>query len=131
MFRKRVFWIGLIVLLALVAGGGYAYYGYVYRPGQEVVGQTITTAQVRRGDLVVSVGGAGTLSPASEIDLGFQSEGYLDEVLVEVGDEVQEGDLLAWLETDDLALAVAEADIKARLAQLDLDGVLEEPTDAG
>jgi RND family efflux transporter MFP subunit len=130
MFRKRAFWIGLIVLLALVAGGGYAYYGYVYRPGQEVVGQTITTAQVRRGDLVVSVGGAGTLSPASEIDLGFQSEGYLDEVLVEVGDEVQEGDLLARLETDDLALAVAEADIKARLAQLDLDGVLEEPTDA-
>jgi len=130
MFRKRAFWIGLIVLLALAASGGYAYYSRVYRPGQESVERTITTAQVRRGDLVVSVGGAGTLYPASEIDQGFQSGGYLDEVLVEVGDQVQEGDVLARLEMDDLELALAEADIKARLAQLDLDDTLEGPTDA-
>jgi len=130
MFRKKSFWIGLIVVLALAAGTGYAYYSYIYLPSQETVEPVIATAQVRQGDLVVSVSGFGTLVSASEIDLGFQSGGYLDEVLVEVGDYVQAGDLLARLETDDLELAVAEAGIEARLAQLDLDDTLEGPTDA-
>jgi len=38
MFRKKVFWIALVILLAL-AGGGYAYYSYVYQPSQEVTEQ--------------------------------------------------------------------------------------------
>jgi len=130
MFRKRGFWIGLVVVLALVAGGGYAYYKIVYLPSQAVVEEVITTAQASRGDLVVSVSGTGTLSPASQIELGFQNEGYLDEVLVAVGDRVQEGDVLARLETDELELAVATAETKARLAQLDLEDTLEGPTDA-
>jgi len=129
MFRKKVFWIGLFVVLALAGGGGYAYYTYVYLPGQEPVEPVIATAQVSRGDLVVSVSGSGTLSPASEVDLGFETGGYLDEVLVEVGDRVQEGDVLARLETDDLELAVAKADIKAREAQLDLADASEGATD--
>jgi HlyD family secretion protein len=127
-YRKKALWIGLA--LALAAGGAYAYYSYVYLPGQQPSAPTIATTQVRRGDVVVSVSGSGTLSPASEIDLGFHTGGYLDAVLVEVGDRVREGDVLARLETHDLALAVAEADAKARLAELDLDDVLEEPGDA-
>jgi len=129
MFRKKFFWIALVVLLAL-ASGGYAYYSYVYRPSQEVTEQVITTAQVSQGDVVVSVSGSGTLSAASEVDLGFHSEGYLDEVLVEIGDHVQEGDVLARLKMDDLEVAVAEAEIEVRLAQLSLEEVLEGPTDA-
>jgi HlyD family secretion protein len=80
--------------------------------------------------LVISVSGSGTLSPASEADLGFETDGYLDEALVEVGDRVQEGDVLARLETEDLLLAVAEADIRAREAQLGLADAGEGATDA-
>jgi len=117
-------------VLALLAGGGYAYYRMVYLPGQETGEPVLTTGQVRRGDLVISVGGTGVLNPADEVDLGFQAEGYLDEVLVEVGDRVQAGDLLARQETGALERAVAEADIDARRAQLNLDGVSEAATDA-
>ena len=129
MFRKKLVWIGLIILV-LAAGGGYAYYRTVYLPGQETGGPAIATSQVRRGDLVISVGGTGVLNPADEVDLGFQAEGYLDQVLVDVGDRVQAGDLLARQETGELERAVAEADIDARLAQLDLDNASEGPTDA-
>jgi len=130
MFHKKAFWITLIIVLLLLAGGGYAYYRTVYLPGQEMAEPTIVTAQVSQGDLVVSVSGSGTLVPASEIDLGFQSEGYLDQVLVEVGDHVQEDDVLARMETGELEMDVAEAEIDARLAQLDLDDAYEMPTDA-
>ena len=130
MFREKGFWIGLIIVLALLAGGGYAYYRIIYLPGQETGEPVITTGQVQRGDLVISVSGTGVLNPADEVDLGFQAEGYLDQVLVEVGDQVQAGDLLARQETGELERAVAEADIDARLAQLELDNVSEEATDA-
>ena len=107
MFHKKAFWIISIIVLLLLAGGGYTYYRTVYLPGQEPAGPTIATAQVSRGDLVVSVSGSGTLVPASEIDLGFQSEGYLDQVLVGVGDHVQEGDVLARMETGELEMDMA------------------------
>jgi HlyD family secretion protein len=130
MLRRRAFWVRLAILVALAAGGAFVYYDRVYLPRQAVVEPTITTAQVRRGDLIVSVSGSGTLVPGSEIALGFQAGGYVDEVLVDVGDHVQEGDVLAKSETDDLVWAVFEADIKLRQAQLDLAKALEGPSDA-
>ncbi len=135
MFRKRIFWVGLIIVLVL-AGGGYGYYRYFYLPGHEVTEQAIMTAQVARGDLIISVSGSGVLYPAAERELGFETEsgdevaGYVDEVLVEIGDRVQEGDLLAQLETDDLELDVAEAEINLREAQLDLADATESASDA-
>jgi RND family efflux transporter MFP subunit len=127
--RRKAFWIGL-VLLVLAAGAGYAYYTHVYLPDQGPPEPVITTAQVVRGDLIVSVSGSGTLSPASEVALGFETGGYLADVYVAVGDRVQEGDVLARLETDDLELAVAEAEMDLRSALLDLDDVLEETSEA-
>ena len=87
MFRKRAFWIILIVL-ALAAGGGYAYYALVYKPGQALPEPVITTTQVRQGDVVISVSGSGTLVATSEATLGFEKSGYLEEVYVAGGDRV-------------------------------------------
>jgi HlyD family secretion protein len=129
MFRRKAFWIGLI-LLVLAAGGGYAYYIYVYLPDQGPPEPVISTAQVVRGDLVVSVSGSGTLSPASQAALSFETGGYLAGVYVSVGDRVLEDDVLARLETEDLELAVTEAEMDLRSALLDLDDVLEETSEA-
>jgi RND family efflux transporter MFP subunit len=117
-------------VLALAAGGGYAYYALVYKPGQASTGPVMTTAQVQQGDVVISVSGSGTLVAASEATLGVEVSGYLEEVYVTVGDRVKEGDVLAKMETDELELAIVEADIGVRLAQLDLDNTLEGPTEA-
>jgi HlyD family secretion protein len=127
-FRKKAFWIILIVLA--LAGGGYAYYALVYKPSQTPSEPTITTTQVRQGDVVISVSGSGTLVPTSEATLGFETSGYLKEVYVAVGDRVKEGDVLAKMETDELELAIIEADTRVRLAQIDLDNTLAGPTDA-
>jgi HlyD family secretion protein len=56
--------------------------------------------------------------------------GFVDEVLVEVGDRVQAGDLLARLDTYDLELAVARAKINLREAQIDLAETTEAATEA-
>jgi HlyD family secretion protein len=49
---------------------------------------------------------------------------------VEVGDRVQEGDVLARLDTQDLELAVAKAEISLREAQIDLAETTEAATEA-
>jgi len=99
-------------------------------PGQAPAAETIATAAVTRGDVVVSVSGSGTLKPAEEVDLAYKTEGYLDEVLVGVGDRVREGDVLARMKTAELELAVNEAQIALREAQLNLADVSEPTSEA-
>lgn len=134
MLRKRAFWIVLLVVLVL-AGGGYGYYRYVYLPDQEPE-EALMTAEVTRGDLIISVSGTGVLCPTEERDLSFETEsgdevaGYVEEVLVKVGDRVEEGDVLARLEDDDLRFEVLKAYIDLRSAELDLADVSEAATEA-
>ncbi len=61
-----------------------------------------TTATIGRGDIRISGIGSGTLISAEENELGFEYGGVVAEILVEVGDIVEQGDLLAVLENDDL-----------------------------
>jgi multidrug efflux pump subunit AcrA (membrane-fusion protein) len=60
------------------------------------------------------------LIPASELALGFQSGGVLAEVLVEMGDQVEAGQLLARLDSTDAQDQVAQAEISLYQAELDL-----------
>lgn len=104
MSRWRI--IGVLLLcLALVGtlacsplGGG----------GEEV---TQKSAEVARGDLMVSVGGSGKIEVSNEAKLTFGSGGKVDEILVSEGDEVSEGDVLAKLDADALELALSQAQV--------------------
>ncbi|NPV74997.1 MAG: efflux RND transporter periplasmic adaptor subunit [Anaerolineae bacterium] len=69
------------------------------------------TAIARRGDLRVSVTGAGVLGAHQSVDLAFSTRGTVVELNVALGDRVKEGDVLARLgntESLDADLASAE-----------------------
>jgi HlyD family secretion protein len=129
--KKRGLWIVGVIVLLLAAGGGYtAYDRYTSVEAQEPTAPTIQTATVTQGNIVLTADGSGELIPADELELSFRTNGRLAEVLVETGDEVAEGDLLARLETDSLERAVAEAEVELRIAQLELADVREGPSEA-
>ena len=69
-----------------------------------------------------SIGGTGTLIPASQMELSFASPGTLAELLVQVGQVVQAGDVLA--RVDDVAAehAVTTADLQLGQAAMQTDG---------
>lgn len=131
--EKRKTWIILIVVLLLTAGGSYVVYARYLSSAslaEEPPESTLETATVFQGDIIITSEGSGELVPVAELELAFRTSGVLDKVLVKVGDQVQEHDVLARLEMDDLERAVAQADVEAELAQLDLADVREGPSDA-
>lgn len=128
LFRDRRVVVVVVVAIVLVAAGGGWYYYSQYLPAQTANGEeTIQTATVRRGNLVVVAGGSGTLVPNAEVDLSFSSGGRLAEMLVEVGDQVQAGDVLARLEDTDAQSQVTQAEINLRLAELQLSELTGTP----
>jgi len=129
--RKPSIWIIAIAAALLASGGAYLVYTRTYGvQAQEPPEPTMETVTVTQSDIVITASGSGELIPASELELSFRTSGVLDQVLVETGDRVEEDDVLARLETDDLERAVAEADVHLQIAQLELADVRDGPSEA-
>ncbi|RJP49718.1 MAG: HlyD family efflux transporter periplasmic adaptor subunit [Anaerolineaceae bacterium] len=94
-------------LLAVVIGG--AWYFLQSPAANEIAEPSVQTAKVRTGDLVLSAIGAGTIVPAAQVDLSFQTNGVLAAIDVAVGDAVTAGQVLGRLEEN----AQTEADFQA------------------
>jgi RND family efflux transporter MFP subunit len=106
--RRRI--LGWLVLAVIVLGAaGFAYYRFAYQPTQAARSPALETAVVRRGDLILSASGTGTLIPQNEISPAFGTSGTVTEVDVAVGDAVQQGDLLAKVDDADAKLQLAQA----------------------
>jgi RND family efflux transporter MFP subunit len=139
LFRKLLV---LTILVAAIGGGVYFYYTRYYQPAQATSEPVLQTAKVRTGDIVISVTGAGNLTPAQQVSVGFYNGGVLDEVSVAVGDAVEAGQFLAHLEDSALRLqlaqsqlnlqalispeAIIEAEVAALNAETALNGAIEE-----
>ena len=113
--RGRTLWI-FAAILVLAIGGGYVYYAKVYSAKQTArttTGAGSQTAIVQRGNLIQSASSTGTLIVNSDATFGFQTSGQVKSISVQVGDQVQAGQVLAQLD-DTLA------QIKYTEAQQDL-----------
>jgi RND family efflux transporter MFP subunit len=131
MFRKKAFWIGLVVL-ALVAGGGYAAYaagliGWL-APQESVQESTLQTATVTVGDISITADGSGVLVASAEVDLSFGASGTLMELLVKVGDEVQAGEVLAWIDDATARQSLVDAELSVLQAQEALEEAQDTAT---
>ncbi len=126
MFRKRSFWIILIVVIAVIGGGAYLYFDSI--AGTEAADEEaeVQSTTVRQGDITISATGAGAVVPATEIALGFSGNGILEEVLVQAGDSVLAGDVLARLDDTDAQQALANAELQLLQATMQTDAAATE-----
>jgi HlyD family secretion protein len=103
--------LSILVVVVLASIGIYQ----LVRPNPELdSGISQTTSTIRRGDIRLSTIGSGTLISAVEIKLAFENRGVVEEILVEVGDEVSEGQILVVLDDEDLqkTLDLAEGNLR-------------------
>ena len=111
--KKRNFLI--VISLILLSAAAVAVYYFRYSKPSETAQPVLQTARVRRGDLVISVTGAGSLLPATQIELGFRSAGLVKDVLVTPGQQVETGLVMAQLDdtVQQLAYNTAQANLDA------------------
>lgn len=117
----------LLVVLAIAFGGTYAgYYWYSDREVEED-GETDLLVPVRRGNLVNEVSISGSLVYPDRETVGFDIEGVIGEILVEEGDRVSKGQLLARLDQETVS-ALDHAAAKARVDLRDAEQALIDAT---
>jgi HlyD family secretion protein len=122
---NKKWWIVAGVVL-VVAGLGFV--GWQSLSNQQAMAEEpVETAVVRRGTLLVTVEGTGSLAPTAEVALAFLSGGQVAEVLVEEGQVVEAGQPLVRLETDELALQVARSEAALASAEGQLAQLLAGP----
>lgn len=107
--------IAAILLLCLTLAGSVAC--IPFGGGGDEEESVSQLVEVVRGDLSVIVSGGGNIAVADEADLTFVSSGKVDEIYVEEGDEVSEGEVLARLDTSALELALTEAEAAIKQAE--------------
>ena len=117
MFRKPLFWIVIVVILA-AAGYGYYYYQQTTSTAQAADATPLQTATVKRGNLVLSASGTGSVITEHETQLGFETSGEIAELNVAVGDEVKLGDVLAVAIPSDSTATIQSKLTSAQLAVL-------------
>ena len=72
-------------------------------------------AAVQRGNLTIDITSVSNLALCAKEDLGFKSTGWVEEILVEEGDAVEKGQVLARMDTTSLELVVREEEIELEI----------------
>lgn len=103
LMQKNIKWIlgGIGGVVILVGGSA------LFSSGGEAI--TVSTEQVRRGDIVQTVDVTGEVESLQDIDLSFATSGPVAALLFEVGDRVSVGDTIAYLDAGELSADVARA----------------------
>lgn len=109
-FKKRLFQIGFVVLILLLLG-----WYFFFQPKESPY--VTDTAQKR--DIIQTVDVTGTIKADPSIDLHFQKSGTVEAIYVTEGEETYDGQILAELENESLALEVqrAQANLDYAIAQ--------------
>ncbi len=116
-YHARLLRWGLVVVALGTLGGGYLLFGS--KSSQAVAYRSV---EARSGSLVVTVTTTGTLQPVNRVDIGSELSGTIATVEVDFNDRVEEGAVLARLDTEILEARLAEAkaslqSAKARISE--------------
>lgn len=112
-FKKRSNLVITGIVLAAIIGG--TWYFTQSSTTDVTAAPELQTAKVRKGDLVITANGAGTIVPAAQVDLGFRTNGVVVEVNAVLGQAVNEGDILARLDdaSEQNSFTQAEANLNS------------------
>jgi len=123
-----------IVLILVLCGVGAFLLISAFKPESAPVSENQVVA-VQRGDLTIDITGSGNLVLSLTEDLAFEISGTVEEVMVEEGESVEEGQVLAKLDTSEWDKEVItlerdqlQAEINLENAELPLDKAEEETT---
>lgn len=116
----------IALILVAVLGGSFLLYRFTSQAKQPPA-PDYETITADKGSLVSTVSATGSIKPEDEVALLFRGAGRVAEVLVKEGDPVLADQVLARLDTSDLALGLAQAETNLAISQAQLEK-LRTPT---
>jgi HlyD family secretion protein len=108
--------ISIIIIIILV----FAVYNFAFKKEKG----EFELFEVIKGDIVQIVSETGQVQKGDKINLSFKSSGRIEKIYVEVGEEVEAGDILAKIDAVNLYIQLQEAKAALSLAQAELDKLL-------
>ncbi len=111
---------GIVVGIILLVIAGYFVVRQQRLAVETAVPEILRQAVVERGQVTATVNAVGSIEPESLVSLTFGLGGTIQQVNVVRGQQVAAGDVLATLNTDELALAVQQAQDALRIQELTL-----------
>ncbi len=123
MKKKSWIIIGAVAIVAVIAGA----FWLNARNQASAAGQ-LQTVKAERGTLTATIGATGTVRAHQTALLTWQTSGSVETVIVNVGDSVAAGDVLATLAETSLPQSVILAQADLVTAQRNLDNLLDSNT---
>ena len=122
--------IGLLLISCTVVAGFFGFRTWYVDDSSVGSAVTFDKIVVERGDLATTLTTSGTATARESAELNFGTSGVVETVKVALGDQINEGDVLATLDNRDAQhdLVVAENNLIG--AELRLSQLLETPTKA-
>lgn len=114
--------VGLLVLGGL-SGGGYLVYSQLATNSQQQARRQQQTVAVERVTLPVTISANGTIQPKQSTNVSPKSSGRLKTLLVDEGDSVQAGQILAYMDDSNLQGQLIQAQGQLQAAQANLEKV--------
>ena len=116
--KKWILWI--VIGAAVTAGIVFLSSRFLFSEKEEPLQQGSLVA-VERGDIQRTISTTGFLSAQASEEVRFIRQGRIEEILVEEGDYVEEGETLAKLENDKERLSVLQAENALKEAESELE----------
>ncbi len=95
----KKWWILLLVLVVIGGGGAY----YYQKKKEQAAAPTYTETTAERGDMQLTVLSTGTVQPQNRLEIKPPIAGRVEKVLVEEGARVKQGQILAWMSSNERA----------------------------
>lgn len=108
--KKKILITGLIIVILAAAY-------FIFFSSSSEGTNSFTFAQITKGDLNTTITSTGSLQALTTVDVGTQVSGKIDKILVDYNSNVKKGQLLAILDTTNLALQVRNANTGLQKAQ--------------
>ncbi|MEA3485609.1 MAG: efflux RND transporter periplasmic adaptor subunit [Candidatus Aerophobetes bacterium] len=116
--KKWILWI--IIIAVVVVGGVFTIPKYLLNRPEEKSSTQGSLVVVKRGTITRIVSATGSLSPLKYGELKFDRAGRIKEVMVEEGDYVKEGQVLARLEDEQERFSLLQAENALKEAESEL-----------
>ncbi|HEY9630381.1 MAG TPA: efflux RND transporter periplasmic adaptor subunit [Coleofasciculaceae cyanobacterium] len=118
-------WLVGFLVLSLLAGGGYVIYRQIMVASRQQTRRQMQTIAVKRTTLPITITANGTVQPKQSTNVSPKDSGRLKSIIVEEGDSVAAGQILAYMDDSDSQgqllsaqgqLASAEANLQKAIA---------------